>query len=77
MTFKLKGALNASLRRIVWHPEVVFLHKLNLWNWQTDAHVRVECYRQLITVGTPHSAFELTMHQVNNDRLVSLQMVLP
>ena len=63
--------LHTPLRCVKWHPEVLLLHQLYLRNGQINAHVGVEGDGELVAVRTADSAFELAMHEVYDEGLVS------
>ena len=48
-----------------------------LRNWQRYGHVRIECNGDFVTVRALQSRLELALHEVNNYRLVSLQVSIP
>lgn len=54
-------------------------NQLNLGDWQTYIHEWLECDGQVVAVRlrTPDCRLELTMHQVNNDALRSLEVRFP
>lgn len=77
VALELEGVLHAPLGGVVRDPVVVLLHDFDLGDGQTDAHERVEGDGDLVAVWAPHCALELPVHQVNDDGLISLKVILP
>ena len=69
----------AALAYVCRYPDEVFRDKFYLWDWKTDIHKRFKRYRQMVTIWlrAPHRWFELSVHQVDDDRLWSFEMCFP
>ena len=44
-TFELECVLNTLFRGVIWHPVELLVDYLDLWDWKTDAHERIESDR--------------------------------
>ena len=59
----------ASLACVEWYPDELLCDKFDLWNWQADVHERFKSDREMVAVRlwATDSAFELSMHEVDDD----------
>jgi len=69
----------ATLPDVKWHPNELGRDELDLGNRQAYVHESFEGDAEVIAVNfrAPNCTLELTMHQVDDDRLRSLQVGLP
>lgn len=74
---ELEGILNAFFGGVKRDPIVGLLYNLYLRDRQRDTHEWVESNGKLIAIWALDRALELAVHQVYDDRLIPLEMVLP